>query len=208
MVSHSYNCAKLRLFWRTTKKRPLKCDSGASFHRSSFPPQKRFVLKALKTPKKGQKPTSLRHSESSITPQNRPLGDTPIIITFTKRIFIIMQLIPTHSFIQHTVQDMALLFEYCISHSPVAETHGNQPSPATRKIRQIFIQPRTPEAKNYYLYFKLCRYLCYLNRSADLSGGMQRAFVKDFHPLPRVRYWRFVRVPVFQPCHRAEIRNG
>lgn len=26
-----------------------------------------------------------------------------------------------------------------------------------------------------------------------LSGGMQRAFVKGSHPLPRVRYWRFVR---------------
>ena len=80
-----------------------------------------------------------------------------------------MRLVTTHCFIQHTVQAMALLFKYCISRSPVPETHGNRSSPVTRKIRQIFIRPRTPKAKNYYLYFKLCRYLCHPNRSASFS---------------------------------------
>lgn len=207
MVSHSYNCAKLRLFWRTTKKRPLKCDSGASFRRSGFPPQERFVPKALKTPKKGQKPTSLQHSGSSTTTHNRPRLIHLFIIRSIKRIFIMMRLVITHSFIQHTCKP----WHYFLSiayHAPVPETHGNRSSPVTREIRQIFTRPRTPKAKNYYLYFKLCRYLCHPNRSAGLSGGMQRAFVKDSHPLPRVRYWRFVRAPVFRPRHRAEVQNG
>ena len=64
-----------------------------------------------------------------------------------------MRLVTTHCFIQHTASH-GITFEYCISRSPVPETHGNRSSPVTRKIRQIFTAPHT-ESKNYYLYCKL-----------------------------------------------------